>query len=83
VSDKRSLRLDYHVEVEGHYHSVPYRFANEELSARLTAARWRCSARASGSRGCVGNFVFRAMEMLKKETSHGRAQTACYPRRRS
>jgi hypothetical protein len=29
--------------------------------------------------GCVGNFVFRAIEMLKKETSHGTTQTACYP----
>jgi TRAP-type mannitol/chloroaromatic compound transport system permease large subunit len=35
------------------------------------------------STGCVGNFVFRAIEMLKKETSHGTTQTACYPRRRS
>ena len=37
VGDKRSLCLDYHVEVEDHYYSVPYRFANEELSVRLTA----------------------------------------------
>jgi transposase len=33
----RRAGLDYHVEVEDHYYSVPYRFANEELSVRLTA----------------------------------------------
>jgi transposase len=33
----RRAGLDYHVEVEGHYYSVPYRFANEALSVRLTA----------------------------------------------
>lgn len=33
--------------------------------------------------GCVGNFVFRAIEMLKQETSHGTTQTACYSGRRS
>jgi transposase len=33
----RRAGLDYHVEIEGHYYSVPYRFAKEELSVRLTA----------------------------------------------
>jgi transposase len=33
----RRAGLDYHVDVDGHYYSVPYRFANEELSVRLTA----------------------------------------------
>lgn len=33
----RRAGLDYHVEVEDHYYSVPYRFANEELSVRITA----------------------------------------------
>ena len=28
--------LDYHVEVEDHYYSVPYRFAKDELEVRLT-----------------------------------------------
>lgn len=32
----RRAGLDYHVEVEDHYYSVPYRFANEELSVRIT-----------------------------------------------
>jgi transposase len=29
--------VDYHVEVGGHYYSVPYRFARVEVEARLTA----------------------------------------------
>ena len=33
----RRAGLDYHVDVEGHYYSVPYRFAREELEVRLTA----------------------------------------------
>jgi len=33
----RRAGLDYHIDVDGHYYSVPYRFAKEELSVRLTA----------------------------------------------
>lgn len=29
--------IDYHVEVVGHYYSVPYRFAREKVDVRLTA----------------------------------------------
>ena len=32
----RRAGLDYHVEVEDHYYSVPYRFAKDELEVRLT-----------------------------------------------
>ena len=32
----RRAGLDYHIDVDGHYYSVPYRFAKEELSVRLT-----------------------------------------------
>lgn len=30
--------IDYHVEVVGHYYSVPYRFAREKIDVRLTAS---------------------------------------------
>ena len=30
--------IDYHVEVVGHYYSVPYRFAREKVDVRLTAS---------------------------------------------
>jgi transposase len=33
----RRAGLDYHIDVDGHYYSVPYRFAKDELEVRLTA----------------------------------------------
>lgn len=33
----RRVGIDYHVEVAGHYYSVPYRFARAEVDVRLTA----------------------------------------------
>ena len=33
----RRAGLDYHVEIERHYYSVPYRFARDEIEARITA----------------------------------------------
>jgi transposase len=30
--------IDYHVEADGHYYSVPYRFAREKVDVRLTAS---------------------------------------------
>jgi transposase len=33
----RRAGLDYHVEIERHYYSVPYRFAREPIEARITA----------------------------------------------
>jgi transposase len=32
----RRVGIDYHVEVEGHYYSVPYRFVGIEIDARIT-----------------------------------------------
>jgi transposase len=32
----RRVGLDYHVEVEAHFYSVPYRFARREVEVRLT-----------------------------------------------
>lgn len=34
---RRRVGIDYHVEVGGHYYSVPYRFARQELDARIGA----------------------------------------------
>lgn len=33
----RRAGLDYHVEIERHYYSVPHRFAREQVEARITA----------------------------------------------
>ncbi len=35
---KARVRLDYHVEVEGHYYSVPHALVRREVEARLTAS---------------------------------------------
>lgn len=34
---RRRVGIDYHVEVDGHYYSVPYRFARAEVDARISA----------------------------------------------
>src|SRR6202522_616410 len=33
----RRVGIDYHVDIDAHYYSVPYRFARAEVEARLTA----------------------------------------------
>src|ERR1700686_2631075 len=33
----RRVGIDYHVDVERHYYSVPHRFAKEQVEVRLTA----------------------------------------------
>ncbi len=33
----RRVGIDYHVEIDAHYYSVPHRFARREVEARLTA----------------------------------------------
>ena len=45
----RRVGIDYHVEVEGHFYSVPYCFARGEVEVRLTPALSRYFSRASGS----------------------------------
>ncbi len=35
-------RMDYHIQIDGHFYSVPYRHAGEELVVRLTAATVEC-----------------------------------------
>jgi hypothetical protein len=32
----RRVGVDYHVELEGHFYGVPYRFARSEVEVRLT-----------------------------------------------
>lgn len=55
----RRVGVDYHVEVEGHFYSVPYRFARSEVEVRLTprtveiflkSERIAVHLRASGNR---------------------------------
>ena len=41
--------IDYHVEVAGHYYSVPYRFARQEVDVRFTATTVEIFHRGSAS----------------------------------
>jgi transposase len=42
---KRRAGLDYHVEIEGHYYSVPYQLAKNVFDVRLTATTVECFLR--------------------------------------
>jgi hypothetical protein len=37
----RRVGIDYHVDVEGHFYSVPYRFARSKVECGSPAAPWR------------------------------------------
>jgi transposase len=39
---KAQVHIDYHVEVEGHYYSVPYQLVRQKLDVRLTAGAVEC-----------------------------------------
>jgi len=39
---KAKVNIDYHVEVDGHYYSVPYQLVGETLDVRLTARTIEC-----------------------------------------
>lgn len=39
---KVRVHIDYHVEVDGHYYSVPYALVSQQLDARLTAHTLEC-----------------------------------------
>ena len=36
------VHIDYHVEVDGHYYSVPYQLVKHQLEVRLTANTVEC-----------------------------------------
>lgn len=39
---KARVNIDYHVEVEGHYYSVPYAYVREQIDVRMTATTIEC-----------------------------------------
>jgi transposase len=39
---KARVHLDYHVEVEGHYYSVPYQYARQQIDLRLSEHTLEC-----------------------------------------
>lgn len=40
---KARVNIDYHIEIGGHYYSVPYRYARQQVEVRLTASQHRRS----------------------------------------
>lgn len=56
----RKVGLDYHVDVEGHYYSVPYRHARASVEVRLTPRTVEVFLKgeriAAHMRGCVSAF---------------------------
>jgi transposase len=45
----RRVGIDYHVDVDRHYYSVPYRFAKDQVEVRLTARTVELFAKGSAS----------------------------------
>jgi Mu transposase-like protein len=75
----RRVGIDYHVDVEGHFYSVPYRFARSEVEVRLTSRtveifvkgeRIAVHLRSSGN----GKHTTAADHM---PSSHRRCNSAC------
>jgi transposase len=42
---KARVHIDYHVEVEGHYYSVPYQLVSQQLDVRVSAQTVECFAK--------------------------------------
>ena len=40
------VHVDYHVEVDGHYYSVPYQLVSQQLDARVSAKTVECFAKS-------------------------------------
>jgi transposase len=54
---KARVNIDYHIEVEGHYYSVPFRLRHERLDVRLTATTMEAFLKgervAAHARSCI------------------------------
>ena len=44
--EKVRVHVDYHVEVDGHYYSVPYQLVSQQLDARVSAKTVECFAKS-------------------------------------
>lgn len=52
-----TVNIDYHIEVERHYYSVPYRLLREKLDVRLTAATLEAFFRGERVAAHVRSFI--------------------------
>jgi hypothetical protein len=48
---KARVHIDYHVEVDGHYYSVPYQLVSQQLDVRVSAKTVECFAKSGRKTG--------------------------------
>jgi transposase len=53
---KARVHIDYHVEVDGHYYSVPYQLVSQELDVRVSAKTVECFAKSKRVASHLRNF---------------------------
>ena len=53
---KARVHIDYHVEVDGHYYSVPYQLVSQQLDVRLSAKTVECFAKSKRVASHLRNF---------------------------
>jgi len=73
---KARVNLDYHIEVEGHYYSVPYSLLRQQVEVRLTARTVECFSK--GKRVCShiknprrGGYTTQKEHMPKSHQEYG------------
>lgn len=54
---KARVHVDYHVEVEGHYYSVPYQLVSQQLDVRVSAKTVECFAKGKRVASHLRSFV--------------------------
>lgn len=54
---KARVHVDYHVEVEGHYYSVPYQLVSQQLDVRVSATTVECFAKGKRVASHLRSFV--------------------------
>lgn len=57
---KARVHVDYHVEVEGHYYSVPYQLVSQQLDVRVSAKTVECFAKGKRVASHLRSFLRRA-----------------------
>jgi transposase len=71
---KARVHIDYHVEVDGHFYSVPFSLVKKEIDVRLTASTIECFDKgkrvASHARSSRGGFTTCVEHMPKAHQKH-------------
>jgi hypothetical protein len=65
---KARVHIDYHVELDGHYYSVPYAFIGKEVNIRFTVSRMECWYQGNKS-------LYMCAAIKKERTQH--SQNTC------